>query len=367
VLDVAWRQVRRQPGRFVALAVAVALPVVLALLPTAAYLGLLDALVAYPRTLPGDVIVAEVGSSPVLMRSSSRLPRATVDAVSAVPGVGRIEALHGRLVWVENDGTRALVFVVGLFPGETIGGPAAMVAGRPMPGLDEVVVDRVLAHDLGLDLRSSLRIGGARLRVSGIADGGNSMIGTYAFVNRNALVLSGTFEPSHLLVEVAGGAEPDDVAARIGRVPGVEAYTRTRFLDETLALARRFYRPVIGVIAGIAALVGAAVLGLTLGIAALQQRPELGMLKAIGVPEGRLYALVVWQALLVTALGAVLGVAAGYAVAGALGTALPRFVTRLPWWMAGLAGLGAVGVGLMAALVPLRAVRRVEPGLVFRA
>jgi len=367
VLDVAWQQVRRQPGRFVALAVAVALPVVLVLLPTAAYLGLLDALVAYPRTLPGDVIVSQVGSSPVLMRSSSRLARETVQAVAAVPGVARLQALHGRLVWVEKDGTRALVFVVGLAAGDTVGGPAALIAGRADPDLNEVVIDRVLAHDLGLDLRSSLRIGDARLRVSGIADGGNSMIGTYAFVNRNALVLSGAFEPSHLLVDVADGASPVDVAARIGRLPGVEAWTRSRFLDETLALAQRFYRPVIGVIAGIAALVGATVLGLTLWIAAVQQRAELGMLKAIGVPDARLYALVLWQALLVTALGAVLGVAAGYGVADALGAALPRFVTRLPWPMAALVGVGAIGVGLVAALAPLRAVRRVEPGLVFRA
>lgn len=367
MLRVAWQQIRRQPGRFVVLSVAVALPVVLVLLPTAAYLGLLDALVAYPRTLPGDVIVSEVGSSPVLMRSSSHLPRATVDAVAAVPGVAHVHALHGRLVWVEKDGVRALIFVVGLVPDDAIGGPAALVDGRRDLDLNEVIVDRVLAHDLGVELRSPLRIGGAQFRVSGIADGGNSMIGTYAFVNRNALVLSGASDPSHLLIDVAGGAEPADVAARINRLPGVEAYTRTHFLDETLALARRFYRPVIGVIAGIAALVGATILGLTLWVSAVQQRAELGLLKAIGLPVRRLYALVLWQALLVTVLGAVLGVVAGHLTADALGAALPRFVTRLPWETSLLVGCGAVGVGLVAALLPLRTVRRAEPGVVFRA
>src|SRR5690606_24570666 len=119
---------------------------------------------------------------------------------------------------------------------------------------------------------------------------------------------------------------------------------------ETLALARRFYRPVIGVLAAVAALAGATILGLPLWIAVVQQRAELGMLKAVGVPDARLAAFVLWQALLVTALGAVLGVAAGSAVAAALGAALPRFVTRLPWTVAALVGLGAIAVGLVAAL-----------------
>lgn len=367
MLDVAWQQIRRQPGRFAALTVAVALPVVMVLLPTAVYLGLLDALVAYPRTLPADVIVSEAGSSPILMRSSSSLPQATVDAVRAVPGVAGVDVLHSRLVWVEKDGTRSLVFVVGLAPNDAVGGPLALVSGKADPELNEVIVDRVLADDLGLELRESLRIGAARFRVSAIADGGNSMIGTYAFVNRNALVLAGVFQPSHLLLRVAPGVDPALVVERVGRLPGAEAFTRAQFLDETLALAQRFYRPVIGVIAGIAVLVGALILGLTLWVSAIQQRAELGLLKAIGVPPSRLYALVLWQAALVTALGAGLGIVAGYAVADALGTALPRFVTRLPWWVAAVVGCGAIGVGLAAALAPLRAVRRVEPGLVFRA
>jgi putative ABC transport system permease protein len=113
--------------------------------------------------------------------------------------------------------------------------------------------------------------------------------------------------------------------------------------------------------------VGALVVGLTLWVSAVQQSAELGLLKAIGLPASRLYGLVVWQALIVSALGAAVGVAAGYLTADALGSALPRFVTRLPWWIAAGVVCGAVAVGLVAALVPLRAVRRVEPGLVFRA
>jgi putative ABC transport system permease protein len=366
VLALAWQTVRRQPGRFLALATVVALPIVLVLVVSAVYVGLLDAMIAYPSSLPGDVVAVESGATPIFMRSGSRLAPDVLAEVRAVPGVAGVDPLYGRLVWVQCGGRGAFVYVIGIFPDDRVGGPLRLLAGTLPAELDEIVVDRVLADDLGLALRSSLRVGEARLRVSGIAAGGNSVIGTFAFANRNALGLAGVDTPSHLFVAASPGVDAAMLRRRVARVPGVRAYTRAEFLDDTLSLAKRFYRPILVVIAGLSAAVAATILALALAGTLREQRSDFGLLAALGLSRGQLYAAALWQAVLVTGLGAAAGVVAGQAASSALSAAVPRFATHVPWWLAAMAAAGALAIGIVAALLPVRSVARVDPADVFR-
>lgn len=366
MLAVAWPALRRQPVRAGALVAAVALPIALVLVVSAVYVGLLDALVAYPRSLPGDAVVVEAGATPIFMRSGSRIAGGVVERVRAMPEVAALHALYGRLVWVRARGRGAFVYVVGLHPGETAGGPPRILAGHLPVELDEIVIDRVLAHDLGLALRSSIRVGDARFRVSGIADGGNSVIGTFAFATRNALGLAGVDRPSHLFVDAAPGVGVETLRERLARVRGARAYTRVEFLEDSVSLARRFYRPILVVIAGMAAAVGGTIVALTLWDAMRGQRHEFGLLAALGLSRRQLYGAALWQALLATGVGALVGTAAGTAAAWGLAAWVPRFATSVPWWLAASTAGGALATGLAASLPPVRAIMRVDPGDVFR-
>lgn len=368
MLAVAWQHVRREPVRFAALVAAVALPVLLVLVTSSVYLGLLDAMVAFPRSLPGDLVVTEAGASPIFMRSTSRIPRDAVERVRTVPGVADVQPLTGRLVWVERDGQRGLVFLVGIDPDATFAVPPAIRAGDARPdALDEIVVDRVLAAEMHLALRSPFRVAGARFRVAGIADGGNSVIGTFAWVNRNALVWSGTSDPSHLFVTVAPGADAAAVARRVARIRGLDVYDRDAFVTGNQAMARQYFRPVVVTIAGVTALIGSLVLALVLWMATIERREEHALLRALGFSRRRVQAIVLWQAAMVTGAGVVLGVGAGLAAATALERAIPRFTTVIPWWLAAMAAGAAAAIGLLAIWLPVRSITRTDPALVFRA
>lgn len=366
LLRVAWCSTRRHPGRFVALTASIALPVLLVLLTAGVYLGLVDAIVAFPRTLGGDVVVAEAGSSPTFMRSSSRLPLDAADRVARLPGVARVDPLHGRLILLERDGRQALVFLVGLYPEETFAAPPAIVAGRARPRLNEIIVDRVLAHDLGLRVGASLRVGPARLRVAGIAEGANAVLGSFAFVHRDALYVAGTVAPSYLFIRGAGRESADVLRSRIAAAPELRAFTREGFLGENVALARQFYRPLIGVIAISASLVGGAILALTLYTATVERRHEYGLLSALGLSRGQVYALTASQAALVTLAGLLVGLSLGRLTGLAIGRVEPRFITALPLWLVGAVAAGGAVVGLVAALLPVRTVARIDPAAVFR-
>ncbi len=366
MLEVAWQQLRRTPGLLAALVLAIALPVLLVLVTSSVYLGLLEAMVAFPRTLAGDLVVTEAGGSPIFMRSTSRLEHEVAAQLRAVPGVASVAPIYGRLVWVEREGRRGLVFLVGLYPDETFGAPAQNLAGKSRPGLGDILVDHVLAHDLGLQLGTRVGVGGARLRVAGITAGGNAVLGTYAFVNRNALVFAGTSTPSHVFVRLADGAPAADVRRRIVRLGGLQVYSQAQFVLENQSLARQFYRPLIGIIAGICALVGAVVLALALWVVTIERREDYALLRALGFSRRRVYAVVLWQAALVSAIGVVVGLAGGLGAAPGIERLEPRFVTSIPWWLAALVGMGAFVVGLAAVWQPARAVTRIDPALVFR-
>ena len=367
MLLVAWQNVRRQPGRFAASAGAVAVAVLLALFVSGLYLGLLDSIIEYPRSLPGDVVVAEEGASVIMIRSSSRLPTDTERVVAAVPGVAGVTPLYGRMVWFDVRGREALAFLVGLYTTDVEGGPPRMLEGHARPRVDELVVDRVLAAEFGLRVGDPFEQFGARLRVGGIAAGGNAMVGTYAFVHRGALLLAGVGTPSYLFVHTAPGADPAAVAQAIDALPGVAAYTRARFLEKNQALARQVVLPIIGVMLAVCLVIGATFAGLALYTQTVERRREFGTLLAVGLSRRQVYATVLLQSAIVTVVGLLAGLAGAAGLSRLLVALQPRYVTVVPLWLTGAVAAATVVVGVVAALVPVRLLARLDVAQVMRA
>ena len=114
MLELAWQTVRRQPGRYVAAMGGVAAAVMLVFIASGLYLGLVDAMIRYPRSLPGEIVVAEAGGSATMLHSSSHLAQDRSRActttshssgISLLPA--RIAAIwHGLWTLIEADGVR---------------------------------------------------------------------------------------------------------------------------------------------------------------------------------------------------------------------------------------------------------------------
>jgi putative ABC transport system permease protein len=242
-----------------------------------------------------------------------------------------------------------------------------MLAGRRVPRIDEIVIDRVLAHDLRVGLGDRLVVGDVRLRVGGIADGGNAVVGSYAFVSAGTLAAGGVHEPGHLFAEVAPGHDPATVGARLAAIPGLRVRSRDAFVAQNQALARQLLVPLIAILATVSAVVGGAIVALVLHASAVEHRTDWGLLSAIGLSAARLVGTVVWQAVIATAFGVAAGLAAARLLAAALPLVEPRFVTLIPLWLDGLVAVVATAIGLVASVAPVRAVAAVDPGEVFRA
>jgi ABC-type antimicrobial peptide transport system permease subunit len=242
-----------------------------------------------------------------------------------------------------------------------------MLAGRRVPRIDEIVIDRVLAHDLRVGLGDRLRIGPVWLRVGGIADGGNAVLGSYAFVSLATLQAGGVTDASYLFAGLDGGADRGAIQARLEAIPGLRVLSRAAFLAQNQSLARQLLLPLIATLATITAAVSGAIVALVLYTTAIEHRTDWGLLSAMGVPRKRLFGTVVLQALLATGAGVATGLLAGRLLGIAIPIVEPRFVTIMPLWLDAAVATVAVAIGTTASIASVRAVATVDPGTVFRA
>lgn len=365
-LELGWQSLRRRPGRYLAPIIVATAATLVVLCATGFYLGMLDASVAWTDSLPGELVVVATEGNPGLMQAYSDIPDDTVDAVRAAVPDAEVHPLVGQRAWLWRDGRDAWAYVVGIHPKDTFGLPLRVIAGTARPRIGEIVVDEVVARDLGVGLGDAVKVRAATLHVSGIASGSNNVIGSIAFVSRATMALAGVPRPTHLFVAVAPGADVAAVAARLAAVPDVRALDRAAFDDSTRSLPQHVFRPVIGVIDGVAIAMAALVIAVVLRAASVERRPEFGLVRALGVPRRVIAASVVWATALATAGGAAAGVALAAALAALLRHVEPRFVWSMPWWLVAVVGLAVVAVGLFAALQPVRVIGRTDPALVLR-
>jgi len=241
-----------------------------------------------------------------------------------------------------------------------------MRAGEAHPDFGEIVIDEVLARDFRVRVGDTIRIGIVDLRVVGIAAGGNAVLGTYAFVQRGALVLEGVQEPSYLFATVGAERTIDEMIDRIDREDGMHAMTRGAFQSANQALARQVVLPLIAIVVGIACAVGGTIVGLTLYTVTMERREEYGLMKALGLPERAVLGAAFVQGGIATGAGVVLGLVTGWVVSALVSVVEPRFVTTMPIWLTLAVAAGAMLAGALASTIPVRAVSRIDPALVFR-
>ncbi len=143
---------------------------------------------------------------------------------------------------------------------------------------------------------------------------------------------------------------------------------------ERLFLIVDFALAIVGFIALLVATLGIAN---TMTMNVVERRREIGVMKAVGGDEGTVIRLFVAESGVLGVLGGLFGIAAGFAVMGALQLAVSTYLTRkrlpdvdvfAPSFGLVLAVLAvALAVSLLAGLAPARRAARVEPVEALRA
>lgn len=362
-MKLALRELRRRPGPF-AVAGAILTLIALLLMFLGGLLdGLLDSSTGAYRAQQGELIIYSSSARDSLVRSrispEERKKVESTDGVTRVGGLGSVQL--GARPGDEPD-TRDLVSTV-LFGYELA--PRGLPSTPPEMGT--VIADSALRSD-GYKVGDTLLLGPQRskVKVVGFVDdtryaGQTSLWGSLdtwrTILDENRPGLASGDSVQALVAQVNG--EPASVAKAVDR--STDKATSSLTISEAIeglpgvAQQRSTFNQIIGVTAAVALVVVA----LFFALITVERLGLYGILKALGASGGSLFAGVVTQAVTVTLLAALVGVA-GSLVLDAL---IP--VGSIPFAISAQRLIESVALMIIAAVLgsafSLRRVLRVDP------
>ncbi|MBI5232629.1 MAG: ABC transporter permease [Coriobacteriales bacterium] len=367
MVQIARKSLLRDKARFAVSSGGVALSVLLILLLGGMQRGVNEQITAYIDHAPADVIVAQEGNHDFL-GARSRIALEDEARVARMSGVSRVVPVISQYAVVEVHGRKEFTLLVG-FDRTKGGGPWRIAEGKGTPAENEVVADAAVGKARRLSIGDTVEILGKRFKVVGFSSGTSSwMTGTFFmdFEEASELVAS-RGAPSFLLVQGDRGQSSEALARRIElRLRDTAATPREVVNANDRKLYARILNGPIGFMTLIAFLIGTSVVGLTIYTATVERSKEYGSLKAIGIRNTALYAIVFEQSVFATTAGLSIGIALAYAAARLIPVLAPRFMVVIEPSAVLRLGIAAFAMAVLAAIVPVRAVASIDPAIAFR-
>lgn len=303
--------------------------------------------------------------------------------------VGRVRGVEGVLWAVPLFKSQASLrtaeggldngILVGVDDATLIGLPQEFVLGSPaaLRRPDAIAIDRAgfmrLWPGEPLRLGKELELNDRRAVIAAITEAKAPFTAQPVLHARYATAVSfvptGRNRLSFVLARAAPGTTPEAVAARIAERTGLAALTDEQFFWKTIGyyLANTGIPVNFGATIALGLIVGIAIVGLTLSMFIKENLRQYAALKAIGLTNGRLVAMVLLQA-------GVVGIA-GYGIGmGLAATFFEVMAVRsvefrgfyMPWWIATGTFAATLVIVLAASLASLRRILVVDPAQVFR-
>ncbi|GAA2094933.1 FtsX-like permease family protein [Microlunatus panaciterrae] len=363
-MRLAWRELRRQPSRFAIAAAILSLIAILLMFLG----GLLDGLVG-DATGPlqaqrADLVVYSAKSEDTLGRS--RIGSATRSQVersagpAAVGGLGTV-SLGARL---DGRGPRDLVSI-------SLYGYELAPQGLPVvpPATGEVIADDSLRAE-GIRAGDTIWLGPDRTPVTVIGfDGTDTSYGSgtvWGSLRTWRQVLAANqpglpfgADDTQALVIRLDPTQTGDLAASIDAATGGDTHTLSIAAAADAIPGVQAQRSTFNQIIGVTVAIAIVVVALFFALLTVERTGRYGVLKAIGAGTGTLFAGVALQAVLVTVVASIIGVATTLM----FGALIPP--GSIPFRIRPTRLAGSVAVLLVAAVVgsafSLRRVLRIDP------
>jgi len=221
-------------------------------------------------------------------------------------------------------------------------------------------------------LGSYLRVGGQRFRVIGVMEPRGQVLGldlddtvfipaarAMELLNRPGLVEMQVSYRTSADVNVVKQLITERLKARHGR-EDFTVISQEQSL-EVLGSVLDVLTFAVGALGGISLLVGAVGILTIMTMAVTERTAEIGLLRALGAQERQVMTLFLGEAILLSALGGLAGLAMGAGIAQGLHLLFPALPVHTPWLFAIAAELTAICIGLAAGVMPARRAARLDP------
>lgn len=217
-----------------------------------------------------------------------------------------------------------------------------------------------------------LRVGGQRYRVIGVMEPKGQVLGmdlddavyipaarAMELLNRPGLMeINVSYRPSIDANEVK-----KLVSQRLIERHGREDFTLISQEEalEVLGSVLNVLTFAVAALGGISLLVGAVGILTIMTMAVTERTAEIGLLRALGARENQVLMLFLGEAIMLSALGGVMGLLIGVGIAQGLHLLIPALPVHTPWLYAVLAELTAITIGLAAGVAPAMRAARLDP------
>jgi putative ABC transport system permease protein len=350
-------ELRRNPGRFGAVAGAVGFIVFLALILAALSDGLYLGSTGAYRSSAAEVFVFSEGSGFEL--SGSTITSETVEAVANAQRVGAVGRLSSFNTTATSEGEELQLTLLGADDATL---PSVILGGRlPEAGEAEVIIDQQTRRS-GLDIGSTISVNdGPDLEVVGVAE--DAGFGFTAGWARHDVFQEVRAEVRPELAGLAGTSQSlgvstsgEGAVSAIEQVEGVDVATIQEAIDALPAASQQ--KSTLDAIVYTTFAVAAIVVGLFFALITLEKRSEYAVLKAIGTSNLTL----VWAIFSQAIVACVVGFAIGFGLSRLAGLLIPADVPALFLTITAVTLLGiTLFMGALGAIFSFRRVIKIDP------
>jgi putative ABC transport system permease protein len=302
-----------------------------------------------------------------------------VYGVRSVPGVAwAVNLYKGQGAAQLADGTFQVVNLLGVDDASLARAPNEMVVGRlgDLQQPDAVIVDeagfRYMWPQEPLHAGKVLEMNDRRAVVVGVFRASQTFQTQPILYTRNSQAT--LFVPPYrrmipfLLVKSRPDVTPAALARPITAQTGLKALTKEEFTDLTMNYYLRHTGIPInfGTTTLLGFLVGCAIAGQTFYLFTVENLKQFGTLKAMGLSDRRLVAMILLQALVVAGIGYGIGVGLATVFGIVVQRQTPLLAFFLPWQVLVLTGAAVILIALVSSLLSIRRVLVLEPAVVFQ-
>jgi len=288
------------------------------------------------------------------IKANGRLRRSIVYGESAdMPNVYRMKVSSGQFLPAdETDSARAFVVLGAKLKTELFGAESALGARIAIGNFQFRVIGVMepKGQFLGIDLDDSAYIPTAR---------------ALELFNRDGLMTIDLAYEEGIPASRISALVTATLKARHGR----EDFTITTQEDmlRTLSNILDVLTMAVGALGSISLLVGGVGIVTIMTIAVTERTSEIGLLVALGAPRHTILGLFLGEAVALSAIGGLVGLTLGIGLAQLIHLFVPALPVHTPVAFVVIAELIAMGIGLLAGVLPARRAARLDPVEALRA
>jgi putative ABC transport system permease protein len=305
-----------------------------------------------------EIMLRASGTTGMSSTQRYTMPVSRADEVERIPGV-RAAAPMGVNTDASDTGFGLRVIDGIDFPRYARLSGLHIIEGRALGEGDEAIVDSVWVkeHNGKTKVGDAVKVFGRDFRVVGVYEPPGGARIKIPLSTMQSEVASADY-CNEVLVSCTNPAEQDAVAARIHEAFPDDQIIFTRDLPEMYATGMPALNIFINVVVGVAAVISLLVILLAMYTTVTERTRQIGILKSLGMSSAAVAWTIEQEALIVSLLGVVVGVALTLAARSLVMHVTTLTVDIEPRWLLVSLAIGLLG-GTVGALYPaLRAARQ---------